>query len=133
MVGRAMADLTPYVLVGAGSAVGGVLRHLLAQFITAHDPGEFPWGILAVNLLGCLLMGVAFALIERTPLKLLLMTGVLGGFTTFSAFSVISLELTLKGRWDLAGAYVLASVVGCLLAVWIGAVIAGGLRSSTYS
>ena|SRR5688572_275668 len=123
-----MADLTPYVLVGAGSAVGGVLRHALAQFITTHDPGEFPWGILTVNLLGCLAMGVAFALVEKTPLKLLLMTGVLGGFTTFSAFGAITLELTLKHRWDLAGAYVVASVIGCLLAVWVGMVITNGLR-----
>jgi fluoride exporter len=133
MVATAMADLTPYLLVGAGSAIGGVLRHALAQVITANDPGEFPWGILTVNLLGCLLMGVAFALVERTPLKLLLMTGVLGGFTTFSAFTAISMELALKGRWDLAGAYVLASVVGCLLAVWVGAVVAGTLRGPTYS
>ncbi|MBA3700410.1 MAG: fluoride efflux transporter CrcB [Planctomycetes bacterium] len=128
-----MADLTPYVLVGAGSAVGGVLRHALAQFITAHDPGEFPWGILTVNLIGCLVMGVAFALVERTELKLLLMTGVLGGFTTFSAFSSISMELAMKGRWDLAGAYVTASVIGCLLAVWIGAVVTTGLRGQSYS
>lgn len=128
-----MADLTPYVLVGAGSAIGGVLRHALAQYITANEPGEFPWGILAVNLIGCLLMGVAFALVERTPLKLLVMTGLLGGFTTFSAFSAISMELAMKGRWDLAGAYVTASVVGCLLAVWIGAVVTTGLRGPSYS
>src|ERR1043165_3687452 len=127
-----MGDLTPYVLVGAGSAVGGVLRHALAELITPHDPGEFPWGILAVDGLGRLAMGVAFALVERTPLKLLLMTGVLGGFTTFSAFSAITLELTLKHRWDLAGAYVLASVAGCLLAVWAGAAITSGLRGTLY-
>lgn len=128
-----MLDLTPYALVGAGSAVGGVLRYALAEFITPHDPGEFPWGILAVNLLGCLAMGVAVALVEKTPHKLLLMTGVLGGFTTFSAFSVITLELTLKHRWDLAGAYVLASVVGCLLAVWVGFVVTNALRGASYS
>lgn len=128
-----MADLTPYVLVGAGSAAGGILRHVLAQFITAHDPGEFPWGILTVNLVGCLAMGVAFALIERTELKLLVMTGILGGFTTFSAFSSISMELAMKGRWDLAGAYVLASVAGCLLAVWVGAVITNAVRGPGYS
>lgn len=128
-----MIDLSPYALVGVGSAIGGVARHALAQFITANDPGEFPWGILTVNLLGCLAMGVAFALLEKTPLKLLLMTGVLGGFTTFSAFTAITLELTLKNRWDLAGAYVLASVVGCLLAVWVGAVITNSLRGAVYS
>ncbi len=127
-----MVDLTPYALVGAGSAVGGVLRYALSEFITAHEPGQFPWGILVVNLLGCLAMGVAFALVEKTPLKLLLMTGVLGGFTTFSAFSAITYELVLKHRWDLAGAYVLVSVAGCLLAVWAGAVITNALRGASY-
>ena len=122
-------ELTPYVLVGLGSAVGGVARHALGQAVAARDAaGGFPWGILLVNLLGCLAMGVAFALLERTPLRLLLMTGVLGGFTTFSAFGAITLELTLKHRWDLAGAYVVASVIGCLLAVWVGMVITNSLR-----
>jgi fluoride exporter len=126
----AMVDLTPYAFVGAGSAVGGILRHVLAELFT-HDPGKFPWGILTVNVVGCLAMGVAFALIEKTPLKLLIMTGLLGGFTTFSAFSAITLDLALKQRWDLAGSYVAASVIGCLLAVWAGATITNTLRGAT--
>jgi fluoride ion exporter CrcB/FEX len=56
--------LTPYALVGDGSAVGGVLRHALAEAITPHDPRWFSWGILTVNLLGCLAIGVTFALVE---------------------------------------------------------------------
>ncbi len=127
-----MADLTPYVLVGAGSAAGGILRHVLAQFID-HQPSAFPWGILTVNVVGCLVMGVAFALFERTELtelKLLLMTGILGGFTTFSAFSAISLKLAQEGHYGLAGAYVAASVIGCLVAVWLGAVIPNTIRAA---
>jgi CrcB protein len=123
-----MAELTPYLLVGAGSALGGVLRYALAQAITVRETGHFPWGILVVNVLGCLAMGVLFAVVERSSAKLLLMTGVLGGFTTFSAFSLITLELAQKGRADLAAAYVAASVVGCLLAVWVGAVAASALK-----
>ena len=98
-----MMELTPYLLVGAGSAVGGILRYGLSQAIDAHEEvGAFPWGILMVNVIGCLAMGVAFVLLERTPLKLLVMSGILGGFTTFSAFSLISLEeffaMLLNGR-----------------------------------
>ncbi len=126
-----MVDITPYLLVGAGSAVGGVLRHALSQVITAREEaGAFPWGILLVNLLGCLAMGAAFVLIERTPLKLLVMTGILGGFTTFSAFSLISLELFQRGRWDMAFGYVAASVIGCMLAVWLGALVTTAIRGA---
>lgn len=125
-------DLTAYFLVGAGSALGGVLRYALAQAITAGEaPGAFPWGILVVNLLGCLAMGVAFVLIERTPLKLLVMTGILGGFTTFSSFSLISLDLLQRGRLDVAMGYIAASVLGCLLAVWLGALATGAVRNAT--
>ncbi len=127
-------DLTAYVLVGAGSAAGGVLRHAVAQAITTREaPGDFPWGILWVNLSGCLVMGMAFVLIERSELKLLVMSGILGGFTTFSAFSVISLDLLQRGRWDLAGGYVAASVFGCLLAVWVGAAMTSALRGAAAS
>jgi CrcB protein len=126
-----MMELTPYLLVGAGSAVGGILRYGLSQAIDAHEEvGAFPWGILMVNVIGCLAMGVAFVLLERTPLKLLVMSGILGGFTTFSAFSLISLDLFQRGRFDLAIGYVAASVIGCLFAVWIGALIATALRGA---
>ena len=126
-----MMELTPYLLVGVGSAVGGVLRYGLSQLFDAREEaGAFPWGILIVNLIGCLVMGVAFVLLERTPLKLLIMTGILGGFTTFSAFSLITLELFQRGRFDLALGYVAASVIGCLLAVWIGALVTTALRGT---
>lgn len=126
-----MMELTPYLLVGVGSAVGGVLRYGLSQLIDAREVvGAFPWGILIVNLIGCLVMGVAFVVLERTPLKLLIMTGILGGFTTFSAFSLITLELFQRGRFDLALGYVVASVIGCLLAVWIGVLVTTALRGT---
>ena len=124
-----MMELTPYLLVGVGSAFGGVLRYGLSQLFDERV-GTFPWGILIVNLLGCFIMGVAFVLLERTPLKLLIMTGILGGFTTFSAFSLITLELFQRGRFDLAIGYVAASVIGCLLAVWIGVLVTSALRGT---
>ena len=126
-----MMELTPYVLVGVGSALGGVLRYGLSQFISAREEvGAFPWGILLVNVSGCLAMGVALVLLERTPLKLLIMSGILGGFTTFSAFSLISLELFQRGRFDLAIGYVAASVIGCLVAVWMGVLVTTALRGT---
>ena len=126
-----MTELTPYLLVGVGSALGGVLRYGLSQLIDGPgEVGAFPWGILIVNLIGCLIMGAAFVLLERTPLKLLIMSGILGGFTTFSAFSLISLELFQRGRFDLAIGYIAASVIGCLLAVWIGVLVTNALRGA---
>lgn len=127
-----MMELTPYLLVGVGSALGGVLRYGLSQLIDGRDEvGAFPWGILIVNLIGCLIMGAAFVVLERTPLKLLIMSGILGGFTTFSAFSLISLELFQRGRFDLAIGYIAASVIGCLLAVWVGVLITNALRGAS--
>jgi fluoride exporter len=126
-----LTPYTPYLLVGIGSAFGGVLRYGLSQLIDRQsEVGAFPWGILIVNLIGCFIMGVAFVLLERTPLKTLVMTGILGGFTTFSAFSLITLELFQRGRFDLAIGYVAASVIGCLLAVWIGVLVTSALRGS---
>ena len=126
-----MTELTPYLLVGVGSALGGILRYGLSQLISAREEvGAFPWGILMVNVIGCLAMGVASVLLERTPLKLLIMSGILGGFTTFSAFSLISLDLFQRGRFDLAIGYVAASVIGCLLAVWIGVLVTTALRGT---
>jgi CrcB protein len=115
-----MSITLTYLLIGIGSALGGMGRHLLSTLIDSKAHGAFPWGILTVNILGCLAMGVAFGLIDRSEYKLLLMSGVLGGFTTFSAFSLITLDLVQHGRWDLAGAYVAASVIGCLVAIGLG-------------
>ncbi len=126
-----MTTALTYLLIGAGSAFGGMLRHALNSCFTTGPAESFPWGIVTVNIIGCLLMGIAFAAIDRTPVKFFIMTGVLGGFTTFSAFSVITLELTQSGRWDLAAAYIATSVVGCLVAVTIGFYITTSVFGST--
>ena len=126
----AMSTVLTYLLIGTGSALGGMFRYLLSTLIDHHERSSFPWGILIVNLIGCLAMGLAFGLIEKTHMKLFFMTGILGGFTTFSAFSLITLELAQRGRWDLAGAYIAASVLGCLVAVWLGFIITTTLKSA---
>ena len=84
-----------------------------------------PWATLTVNLVGCLAIGVLLAvLLDRFPahpwLRPLLATGVLGGFTTFSAFAVDAVQLVDAGRWPVAVGYVLVSVVGGLAAVVLG-------------
>ena len=86
------------LLVALGGASGSVLRWALSSWIARlHEPSRFPWGTLAVNLLGSFAIGALLTLaFERgalpTPFRLLLVTGVLGGFTTFSAFSLDAVE-----------------------------------------
>lgn len=117
------------LLVALGSALGGVLRWLLGGWIDARTGGSFPWGTLAVNLLGGAAIGVAAALIERESVRLLLITGLLGGFTTFSAYSLQTLQLLQDGRVGAAIGYALLSVAACLLACWAGWAAARGFSA----
>jgi fluoride exporter len=111
----------PILLVALGSAIGGASRWAVATWLDAWAGGEVRvWGTLAVNVVGGLLIGVCAATLERDALRLLLITGLLGGFTTFSAFSLQTLQLLQSGRGLIAGGYALGSVVACLLACWAG-------------
>lgn len=111
----------PVLLVALGSACGGVARWGLDAWIgRLAANGAFPWGIFAVNVLGCLLIGIGAAAIERDGLRLLLLTGVLGGFTTFSTFSLQTVALLQDGRVGLAAAYAGGSLAACLLGCWAG-------------
>ena len=108
--------------MSAGAVVGSLLRWGAGLWLNARWAG-FPLGTLFVNCVGGLLVGVALAWFERTPdelLRLLLVTGLLGGFTTFSAFSVESLILVLRGEWLLALGHTLAHVVGALAFAALG-------------
>ncbi len=82
-------------------------------------PG-FPWGTLVVNILGCFAIGVFASAFEGVAWRQFLMVGVCGGFTTFSSFSFETLNLLREGQTLQAGAYVFASVLVCLMAVWLG-------------
>lgn len=107
--------------VAVGGAIGSVLRYLMVAGIGA------PMGTLAVNAIGSFAIGVLFVtLASRTGLSPLLMTGVLGGFTTFSAFSLDALKLWEGGQTLQAMLYVLASVILSLVAVALGAAFARG-------
>ncbi len=124
--------MTGWVLLFLGGGTGAVLRGALSEFIQLRAPNAFPWGVLAVNLLGCLAIGVLMPVSQlRSPadqnLKLLLVTGLLGGFTTFSAFGLDTWRLFAGGELGLAVLNVLASLLGGLVAVAIGAWIAQNL------
>lgn len=115
-----------YLWVALGSALGGVARYA-SSGIELRWPGTgFPWSTLLVNVTGSLAIGaLAFAIPAdgralSENARLLLMVGFCGGFTTFSAFSLETLNLARSGAWGMAAGYVLGSVVLCLLAVTAG-------------
>lgn len=125
-----MTPLASGALIALGSALGGIGRFALNSVVSARLDGPFPWGILLVNILGCLAIGVSYGASDREWVRYFIMTGVLGGFTTFSAFSLDTLKLAEAGRWGLAGAYVAASLATCLIAVWLGVMIGRALRGT---
>lgn len=118
-----MSPLAAALAVAVGSAVGALARWQAGVWFNPIWAG-FPLGTLFVNALGGLLIGLAFAWLDRYPsevLRLWLVTGGLGGFTTFSAFSAESLALLERGRFELALAHTAAHVVGALACAALGA------------
>ena len=115
--------VTTYVQVALGGAVGSVLRFWLGGII-GHRAGAPFWGTLFVNVTGCFLIGLLGNLRKNGPGdfdRYFLMVGVMGGYTTFSTFSLQTLELFRAGNPGLAVANVALSMVLCLLGVWLGA------------
>ena len=110
--------MSSYLIVFLGAGIGGALRHGVNLGAARLLGPGFPWGTLAVNVAGSLAMGMlaewlAVRAVEAwtQPVRLFLATGILGGFTTFSAFSLDAMLLWARGEQALAGVYVLASVV----------------------
>lgn len=115
-----MPTFLSYISVAAGGAIGAAARYSVSALLAPAT--RFPWPTLSVNVLGCFIAGVLgtwmLAKIPFTPnLQLFLITGVLGGFTTFSAFSLDTMRLAESGQWSWALLNVLANVLGSLLAV----------------
>ncbi len=130
-----MPTFYSYLLVGVGSAFGGMARHWTTALVASRWGVGFPWGTLVVNVAGSLLIGVlAAALVPDgrwllpVPARELLIVGVLGGYTTFSAFSLQTLSLARDGEWVAAAGNIVLSVVACLAAVWLGHASASGLN-----
>ncbi|MDB5477085.1 MAG: CrcB protein [Phenylobacterium sp.] len=117
-----------YLWIALGSALGGVARYALATQVAQAAGGAFPWGILLVNVTGSFLIGLfAAAPAGLSPdARLFLTVGLCGGYTTFSSFSLQTLDLLRSGQVVAALGNIAGSVALCLLAVWAGAA-AGGL------
>lgn len=114
------------LLVGLGGAVGSVARYALGGWVLHWaGPARFPFGTFVVNVAGCLVMGLLAGAVARygvfgSGTRLLLFTGVLGGFTTFSAFGLEATQLMRRGEFWIAALYAGSSVVLGIAAVWVG-------------
>ena len=127
--------MTAYLWVALGSALGGAARFWASGAVAARFGETFPWGTLVVNVAGSFAIGLVATLTAPDGRLLVgpharqfVMLGVLGGFTTFSSFSLQTLALLRDGEWGRALANAVLSVVLCLVAVWLGHAAAAGLN-----
>jgi fluoride exporter len=117
-----------YLLVLAGAAVGGLARYVLSTAVMQRFPMRFPLGTLAVNVTGCFLIGVLMTVLTEKwnvnpAWRLLLVTGVLGGYTTYSSFAWETYQAVRDGSFLIGLMNVLLSVVLGYVAVWCGALL----------
>lgn len=113
------------LLVGLGGGVGSIARYLCQKWFADNYSGNFPWGTFAVNFIGCFLIGMIYAIAEKTTFlspqtRLLLITGLCGGFTTFSAFAFENMTLLRSGDTQYFLLYSIGSVVLGITAVFAG-------------
>jgi len=124
-----------YVWVMIGSALGGGARYWCSGFAANHFGETFPMGTLIVNVVGSFIIGF-FAtftgpdgrVLVRSEVRQFVMTGICGGYTTFSSFSLQTLNLVRDGEMPLAGANIALSLALCLIAVWLGHIAAVSLN-----
>lgn len=124
------------VWIFTGGGLGSLARWGLSGFVANRFGQTFPWGTLVVNVTGCFVIGL-FAMatgpegrwISPTSFRQFFMLGVCGGYTTFSSFSLQTLNLAEEGEWFRAGANAVLSLVLCLVGVWLGHVLALELNS----
>ncbi len=116
-----------YTAVMIGGAIGALLRMSLSDWITSAWGGSFPWGTMAVNVSGCLAIGLFFGALGSSAdshgtqlFRSFVVFGLLGGFTTFSSFSFQTLGLIMDGQVFSAVWNVILSLTLCLLATWLG-------------
>jgi CrcB protein len=128
--------MATYLWVAIGSALGGMARYGCSG-LAARLVGEtFPWGTLLVNVAGSFVIGFAATLtgpdgriFVGSMARQFVMVGFCGGFTTFSSFSLQTLNLLNDGEWFRAGANIGGSVICCLVAVWVGHLLAGSINT----
>ena len=116
-----------YLWIGIGSALGGIARFWLSGVIARQFGETFPWGTLIVNVTGSFIIGFFATLTDPggrylvpASFRQFFMIGICGGYTTFSSFSLQTLNLARGGEWLYAGANSLLSFVCCMVAVWLG-------------
>ena len=116
--------MSAYLWVGIGGFIGSVARYAVAVWLAPGEVGRFPWATFAVNCVGCLAIGLLAGVFARAPapepVRLFLVSGLLGGFTTFSAFGLESFTLLRRGEPGIALLYILGSVLVGVAAVWLG-------------
>ena len=128
--------MASYVWIAIGSALGGIARYWCSGLAARLIGETFPWGTLMVNVIGSFIIGF-FATLTGPEGRLLVpsvarqfvMIGLCGGYTTFSSFSLQTLSLASDGEYLYAGANTVLSVVLCLLAVWVGSILAAGFNT----
>ena len=113
--------MKPLLLIGAGGAIGSICRYLMTICVSKHMTIAFPMGTFLVNISGCFVIGLLFGLATRyawldADWRLFLITGICGGYTTFSSFSYESIQLIRQGDYAYFFTYVLGSVILGLLA-----------------
>jgi CrcB protein len=124
--------MNAYLLVGLGGAIGSIARYGSGVMVGRVWPSEFPAATLVVNVSGSLAMGLLVGWLARTvpawqgDARLFLAVGVLGGFTTFSAFSLDAITLIERGELMQAALYVLGSVLVAVVALYLGLILTRG-------
>ena len=127
--------MTAYLWIAVGGALGSMARYLCTGLAARFIGDTFPWGTMLVNIAGCAFIGL-FAtftghdgrFLVAPTVRQFVMVGVCGGFTTFSSFSLETLNLARDGQWAKVAANVLGSVVLCLIGVWLGHAAATALN-----
>lgn len=130
-------NLGPAFLIFFGSGLGGLARWAVSGAVAERVGETFPWGTIVVNVTGSFLIGLFATLtgpdgrfLAPAPLRQFFMLGICGGYTTFSSFSLQTLNLAEEGEWLKAGGNVALSVVLCLLGVCLGHVLAVAINTS---
>jgi len=127
--------MAAYVWIALGSALGGMARYWTAGWVGVYFGEAFPWGTLTVNVVGSFVIGLVATLTSPDgrlfagdDIRQFILIGICGGYTTFSTFSIQTLELLRNGELYRASAYIVGSVLLCVVAVGLGHALAAGIN-----
>ncbi len=128
--------MVTYIWIAIGSTLGGMARYWCSGFAARLIGETFPWGTIIVNVVGSFIIGLFATLtgpdgriFAGTLTRQFVMIGFCGGFTTFSSFSLQTLNLANDGEWLQAGGNIVGSIVLCLIAVWMGYMLASSINA----